>query len=182
MLKIYNIFLYFLIFIIADISSWPASTARGGSRSSSRSHSYRSRSHYYHRPYYRRPFNSNPTKNKKTPFEVKAGSNEKAFWQCLKNSEHFWEATIRSITKGGKCPICLNRVTINSNSLATTDPELAKQWHPTKNNLTPYNVTRGYTKKVWWLCSKSHEWQAAVCDRAKKKSGCPYCSGNKKII
>ena len=37
-------------------------------------------------------------------------------------------------------------------SLAETHPDLAAQWHPTKNGeLTPYDVTAGTDKSVWWL-------------------------------
>ena len=40
-------------------------------------------------------------------------------------------------------------------SLAETHPEVAKQWHPTKNgDLTPNNVTPGSNKKAWWKCDK----------------------------
>ena len=31
-------------------------------------------------------------------------------------------------------------------------------------------------KRVWWKCSKGHEWQACLSHR-NKGSGCPYCSG-----
>ena len=37
-------------------------------------------------------------------------------------------------------------------TLAEEYPELAMQWHPTKNEgLTPEMVTCGSKKKVWWL-------------------------------
>tara|TARA_B110000285_G_scaffold180449_1_gene203483 strand:+ start:85 stop:225 length:141 start_codon:yes stop_codon:yes gene_type:complete len=36
-------------------------------------------------------------------------------------------------------------------SLAEVNPELAEEWHPTKNGeLTPFDVTKGSNKKVWW--------------------------------
>tara|TARA_Y100000310_G_scaffold72876_1_gene69028 strand:- start:3654 stop:3893 length:240 start_codon:yes stop_codon:yes gene_type:complete len=39
-------------------------------------------------------------------------------------------------------------------SLAETHPEIAAQWHLTKNeDLTPYDVTAGSGRKVWWKCS-----------------------------
>lgn len=67
-------------------------------------------------------------------------------------------------------------------SLAEEYQELAKEWHPTKNGeLTPKDITSGSGKKVWWLCSKGHEWQARVADRTSGK-GCPYCSGKKKAL
>lgn len=65
------------------------------------------------------------------------------------------------------------------NDFAGTFPELADQWHPTKNGaLCPESVTAYSNKKVWWLCERGHDYQAAISDRAKGK-GCPYCAGRK---
>jgi len=62
------------------------------------------------------------------------------------------------------------------NSLLEIKPELAKEWHPTKNGkLTPDEVTAGSHKKVWWLGSCGHEWEAIVKSRYAGR-GCPYCS------
>jgi hypothetical protein len=45
-------------------------------------------------------------------------------------------------------------------------PELAKEWYPTKNgSLTSADFTPGSNKKVWWICTKGHEWLARVNDR-----------------
>ncbi len=58
-------------------------------------------------------------------------------------------------------------------------PELVSEWHPTKNGtLFPSQITIGSGKKVWWQCSKGHEWQAIVGSRIKGYN-CPYCSGRK---
>jgi|SaaInlStandDraft_7_1057024.scaffolds.fasta_scaffold262897_1 hypothetical protein len=39
-------------------------------------------------------------------------------------------------------------------------PDVAKEWHPTKNKLlTLKDVTPGCNKKVWWKCKGGHEWQ-----------------------
>ena len=44
-------------------------------------------------------------------------------------------------------------------------PHLVKEWHPTKNlNLTPKQVTSKTNKKVWWLCSNNHTFQAVRKD------------------
>jgi hypothetical protein len=60
--------------------------------------------------------------------------------------------------------------------LATTNPGLALEWHPTKNgDLTARNVTSGANKKVWWCCTEGHDWLANVNDR-KNGSGCPRCA------
>jgi hypothetical protein len=61
------------------------------------------------------------------------------------------------------------------NCLQTVNPELAKQWHPTKNGgLTPNDVTKGSNKKVWWYCENGHEWEASIANRTKG-NGCPNC-------
>jgi hypothetical protein len=68
----------------------------------------------------------------------------------------------------------------NKKSLAETHPEVAKQWHPTKNkDLTTRDVTYGSDKRVWWKCDKGedHEWQTNVYKRSNG-TGCPICSGN----
>lgn len=65
-------------------------------------------------------------------------------------------------------------------TLAEAFPELAKQWHPTKNgDLTPDDVTPGSSKRVWSRCPKGpdHEWKAAVSLRALRAVGCPFCRG-----
>ena len=47
------------------------------------------------------------------------------------------------------------RLVKDENDLATVNPMLAKEWHPTKNeNLNPEDITSGSSKEVWWLCPK----------------------------
>ena len=66
-------------------------------------------------------------------------------------------------------------------SLLEANPELAQQWHPTKNVLlTPNDVTHGSNKKAWWVCSQGHEWQAMIKSRSAG-TGCPHCAGKKKL-
>ena len=43
-------------------------------------------------------------------------------------------------------------------------------------DLKPEDFMPNSNKKVWWKCSKGHEWQAIIQDR-NKGTGCPYCSG-----
>ena len=64
-------------------------------------------------------------------------------------------------------------------SLAETNPELAAQWHPTKNgDLTPKQVSRSARMKVWWICNQGHEWQATIANR-NRGSNCLYCTNTK---
>lgn len=90
---------------------------------------------------------------------------------------------MRSRVNGSGCPACANRVIIpGENDLATTYPELARQWHPQKNGaLTPHTVTAGTHKKVWWRCEKGHEWQASILARSQNSTGCPACAGRQVI-
>jgi hypothetical protein len=66
-------------------------------------------------------------------------------------------------------------------SLEFVAPDVAVEWHPTKNgDLDPEKISYGSTKKVWWQCSfdQEHEWLATPNDRTKpRRPGCPYCSG-----
>lgn len=123
-----------------------------------------------------------PVRNEKlTANDVTRGSFKRAWWRCSKDPSHEWETLVYSRgVKNTGCPFCRNQKVCKSNSLATVMPEIAKEWHPTKNKkLTPNDVTHGSSKKVWWRCSRhaSHEWQAAVASRGLNGTGCPYCAG-----
>lgn len=64
--------------------------------------------------------------------------------------------------------------------LSQTHPELAAEWHATKNgDLDIDEVFR--IVKVWWKCAEGpdHEWQATLNSRLFAESGCPYCDGKR---
>jgi hypothetical protein len=62
-----------------------------------------------------------------------------------------------------------------SYNLHVLRPDLAKDWHPTKNGtMGPKDVTPGSRKKVWWLCEHGHWWLASVAARVKGMQ-CSYC-------
>lgn len=114
------------------------------------------------------------------PEDVTYGSNKKVWWFCSECQES-WERPTgnRTISYTG-CPYCSGqKVSSGKNDLATTHPEIAKQWHPTLNgDLKPTDVTHGSGKKVWWVCELGHEYQAIICNKTgKRKDGCPICSG-----
>lgn len=121
-----------------------------------------------------------PTKNENLmPNDVTSGSKKEAWWLCYKDSSHEWKASIDSRNRGNGCPFCSGRKIHSSNSLATINPQLAAEWHPTKNgSCTPNDFTVGSKKlKIWWLCSKNsaHEWQALILTRSHGH-GCPECA------
>ena len=126
-----------------------------------------------------------PTLNRNlTPSSFPSGSGKKVWWKCPKGDDHEWESRINHITNGSGCPICSGRKVVESNCIATTHTELAKQWHPTLNgDLTPKDVVSGTAKKVWWKCDKgdNHKWEASINQRTNSGSGCPICSGRKSI-
>lgn len=113
------------------------------------------------------------------PSNIMVSSNKKVWWICDKG--HEWKATVNDRNQGCGCPYCSNKkVLAGYNDLATSNPYLAKQWHPEKNGeLTPFDVTAGSSKKVWWLCDKKHEWKATVESRSKG-NGCARCSSESK--
>jgi len=75
------------------------------------------------------------------------------------------------------CPFCSGKMVSLTNSLTRKDPELAEEWHPTKNGiLTPAEITFGSNKKIWWACA-DHEWKSTVTDRTSGGNGCPFGSG-----
>jgi len=113
------------------------------------------------------------------PSAVAAKSGLQVWWQCPDDAEHVWKAIIGNRTNlGHGCPFCKGRKVDHTNSLAAKRPDLAREWHPTKNgDLTADQFTCGSHQKIWWLCSKSgcHEWQTVIKARALNNDGCPRC-------
>ncbi len=110
------------------------------------------------------------------PEHVTASSNKKVWWRCSKG--HEWQASIGNRNQGRGCPYCSGKQVLKGyNDLQTVNPNLFKEWNDEKNgDIKPEYVTIGSNKKVWWKCSKGHEWQASIHGR-NRGSGCPYCSG-----
>lgn len=116
------------------------------------------------------------------PSAVTVYSNRSVWWRCERG--HVFRMPVFGRTVRGRgCPYCTGRkVLAGFNDLATREPQVAAQWHPTLNGtLTPQMVTVGSHAKVWWQCSEGHVWQSTVYSRAgKQKCGCPVCAGKVK--
>src|ERR1035437_8972892 len=129
-----------------------------------------------------------PTKNGELKLnDFSYGTHKKVWWKCNVVNDHEWEAEIKNRFKGTECGCCSGQITVLSNCLTTTHPNLSKQWHPTKNgDLTPYNVTAGSNKKIWWFCTDTnatdHEWEAVINTRVKQNQNCACCSGHKAVL
>jgi very-short-patch-repair endonuclease len=133
-----------------------------------------------------------PTKNGDLkPEQFTSGSGILVWWLCEKTCpegcKHEWESIIQNRTTHNQgCPFCClpKKSTCIHESLTYSHPEIAKQWHPTKNgDLKPQQFTFGSHKKVWWLCEKTcpegcnHEWDTSIYQRCGQNTGCPYCYG-----
>lgn len=118
-----------------------------------------------------------PTKNGDlTPRDIAPSSKDRAWWRC--DVDHEWQAAIYTRTyRGYGCPICSKKVVMPGvNDLATVHPDIAAQWHPTKNGtLTPRQIMSGARKMLWWVCDAGHEWQSTGAHRVNGH-GCPICT------
>jgi hypothetical protein len=128
-----------------------------------------------------------PTKNGDLlPTDITSGSDKKYWWQCDVSPDHEWQvSSANRVASGSGCPFCRNLKVSMTNSLASLAPEVATQWHPTKNgNVTPENVVSQTSKKYWWRCDadSDHDWEASPSNRVGRGSGCPYCRGDKRRI
>ena len=107
-----------------------------------------------------------------------AGSHQKVWWTCKEG--HEYTASIKGRTSRDKrgCPECSGNKVGADNNLLKKFPEVAAEWHPTKNlPKTPYDFTHGTKQKVWWLCPKGHESFSRINNRTRtvKRAGCPQC-------
>jgi hypothetical protein len=126
-----------------------------------------------------------PTKNAPlTPADVPAGSGDHLWWKCPRAADHEWEAQVRSRTiRGVRCPFCTHRKLARSESFLITHPDIAAEWHPTRNGLNrPEHYTFGSHHEAWWQCPtyKTHIYQARISSRTSMKSGCARCAAMKR--
>lgn len=118
-------------------------------------------------------------KNIKAPNQYTPKSNESAFWVCSKCGYHY-KAKISNRANRKSCACCKGKVVVAGiNDLATTHPDLANEWHPTKNEkLKPSDVSYGMATKVWWICPEGHEYQATLNHRSTG-TNCPVCNAGR---
>ena len=115
-----------------------------------------------------------------TPHDVTHASNVKRWWTCDKGKDHEWDDSPNHRISGRGCPFCAGKRVADSNRLTTNYPHLEPEWHPIRNgDLMPDDITVASGRKVWWVCGKGHEYEAAVASRTQVGSGCPYCAGKR---
>lgn len=108
-------------------------------------------------------------------------SGKSVWWKCKKG--HEWMDKPQYRYRGNGCPFCAGkRVLVGYNDLLTQFPDVAKQWHPTKNGkLQPQNVTSGSGRKVCWICTEHHEWKVSIANRTNG-TGCPVCGRKQQVL
>ena len=112
------------------------------------------------------------------PTTVQAGSHGKKLWKCEQGHITKTEITNKVLRKNGlNCSICSNAELLEGfNDMATTFPHLAQQ----ANGWDPKKVIAGTNRKLSWICSFGHAWEATGNNRIQG-NGCPICA-NKVIV
>lgn len=114
-------------------------------------------------------------RNQLSAAQVLVSSGISYWWTCILG--HEFKKTPASILKGVGCPFCGRwQLLTGFNDLATEAPELAAEWHPTKNGkLTSADVMNGSHRKFWWLCMEGHSFEQSGKTRRAGR-GCPTCA------
>lgn len=126
-----------------------------------------------------------------TADQVHSGTNKRYTWRCPRG--HAWVAPVNRMVSAHNnqplgrhlsttgCPVCgtsHNQHLTPRGTIAQEYPHLVTEWDFSRNdpNVTPDTVTAGSDRKIWWLCSLGHSWQAQAKSRCSRGLGCPYCS------
>lgn len=116
-----------------------------------------------------------------TPNAISYSSKKVIWWIGKCGHSYDMILQMRTIQKCG-CPFCSGRRTLKGfNDIGSTNPELINEWNYDKNDLSPFEVSAGSDKRVWWKCKLGHEWQTTVNNRTSSSRGCPYCFGRKTL-
>lgn len=92
-------------------------------------------------------------------------------WRCA-SGHRFSRPPVRMLADDA-CPTCA----LEKTSLAALAPQVAAEWHPGKNAVTPAEIAADHVMNAWWLCPNGHEYQATVRARTAGDRRCPTCYG-----
>lgn len=116
------------------------------------------------------------------PTDVTSQTATEIYWVCQKDPRHVWKAKGYSRSQGQGCSVCRGLTVISGvNDLISLNPELGKQWHPSRNSKSPDMVSLNSHFKAWWICSEGHEWEALVKTRSRG-NGCRVCAGQQVVF
>lgn len=124
-----------------------------------------------------------------TPFQIKAGSQQRVWWTCSV-CDFTWSTRVYSRTYSlTGCPDCARReqqlklekyrCQTKINPLAVTHPQLAELWATQENYpLTLFHVTENSHRKVLWkciTCDALHLEKVVLLAKATRRHQCPSC-------
>lgn len=98
---------------------------------------------------------------------------------CRNGNEHHvvqrGSALMRVTVKA--CAECSRHgVIVGRNDLKSVAPAIAQTLHPTLNDgITAEGIRAASNQKLWWTCSRGHDYQATPANRKCVGSGCPVC-------
>ena len=93
------------------------------------------------------------------------------WWRCP-NGHGFQRPPVRMLADDA-CPTCA----LEQSSLAALAPNVAAEWHPTRNAITPAEIPADHVTNAWWTCPNGHDYQATVRARTQGNRRCPTCYG-----
>ncbi len=93
------------------------------------------------------------------------------WWRCP-NAHSFQRPPVRMLADD-TCPTCA----LETSSLAAVAPNVAAEWHATKNAIAPSEIPADHVMNAWWVCPNGHEYQATVRARTASNRKCPTCYG-----
>jgi hypothetical protein len=93
------------------------------------------------------------------------------WWRCP-NGHSFQRPPVRMLADDA-CPTCA----LAKSSLAALAPNVAAEWHATKNAIRPDEIAADHVMNAWWTCPNGHEYQSTVRARTQGNRRCPTCYG-----
>ena len=99
------------------------------------------------------------------------------WWKCIVCGNE-WKAWLsRRIELESGCPYCAGyKVAKGYNDLATTDPEIAKDWdYEANGDFTPDSIYRSSLLFVQWKCKEGHSYGMKIADRTISGRNCSIC-------
>lgn len=128
-----------------------------------------------------------PSKNGELRLDqISLDDSRQVWWRCSLNSEHFWKASLAARRRGRDCcPMCSGRSVVYPTSISSLFPDIAAEWHPSRNQgRSPDTVEANSKQAAWWQCRESpeHVWQATPYSRTVKGVGCLFCDDERVTV
>ena len=102
------------------------------------------------------------------PSELRCFSAKQASWichKCPKGQPHRWQARVRDVSWGSRCPCCAGKQACSCNSLQALHPTIAAEWDYTRNQGTPRDYLACSHKEIWWYNRRRGHFQSRIVDR-----------------